>query len=49
MTAWRPGITSMNASKPELIIAFVVVCTALLVSNFLFWGAIYWLFSRLFL
>jgi hypothetical protein len=39
----------MHASKPELIIAFVAVCTALLVSNFLFWGAIYWLFSRLFL
>ena len=49
MIAWKPGTTSMNASKPELIVAFVAVLGALVVSNFLFWGAIYWLFSRLFL
>lgn len=45
MIAWKPGTTSMKASKPELVIAFVVALLALLVSNFLFWGSVYWLVS----
>ena len=45
MTAWKPGTTSMNASKPELIVAFFAVSAALIISNFLFWGSIYWLVS----
>jgi len=39
----------MKASKPELIVAFFAISAALIISNFFFWGAIYWLFSRLFL
>lgn len=35
----------MKASKPELILAFFAVFSALIISNFLFWGSIYWLVS----